>query len=1127
MAFNIIAVTTGIGGSFKISGDQRTKFPNNIEFRVFGSTGNDDPYTVQSTLLVTGLSVSGFQVVNLGDNDLNGFQEVDVGGVPGGKEVTDVTTVADIAGSLGGTHFLLDSPTTQYYVWYDVDGGSTDPAPAGRTPIEVDISTGDSADVVASATSAAIGANPDFNVGLAGPVVTVTNNAAGNVPDAVDVDAGFAIAVIIQGVGVVNTTATGLADDATEFTATIAVDGGTAQAIAVTGSLAQTYLELITEINIDLVDAVASIVDGNIRVTSDITGDESSILITDTGGDPLFVALTAFSAVSTAVPGGVTLSGFQVADVGGAIVNSNSTNLDDNGVREVTDVTTGADIAGSLNSTFFNLDTPGLDYYVWYNVSGGGVDPNPGGRVGIEVAISTGASANAVADATSAELDQETDFIATFSTNVVTVTNVAKGAAPNATDGSAPTGFGLAVTTPGSDGTVYTATIAIDGGGAQPIAVPGSNAQNYLELVNEINDDLTGATASITDGNVRITSDTTGTSSTVSIVDTGGSPLFGSLIDFVEILTAVTVTPTGLANDATVFTASVSIDGGGVQPIAVTGTTVQNYDGLLTEINTDIAGGTATIDSNRNLRITSATFDPSSTVDINTTVEVTTVADVAGSLNSTFFLLDSSSTGYYVWYDVSAGGVDPGVGGRTGIEVDISTNDIANTVAANTAAAIDLVIDLSASATLAVVTITDAIDVTDGSAPTVFTFAKSLINSLNLFQAINTAVPGEDDTVITVFSNVPDATVDGDIFLPGSYLLEFTDDNVNPPFMLEPETIDGPPGTTTSLSLIGRGTLNYGERFNENFLHLLENFASDGTEPTDPIVGQLWYDDAVNLLKIFDGSFNPLATGSTLTIQDESVAIPNSPHSTLNFIGSGVVATDSGGGVADITISVTSAGTIINDADGDTAIDVEDTVDEDIIRFDTGETPVGYGAVVDIMTLASSGLTISMGTANAVATGGAPISITAGTGNTTGDGGDISLVPGAGGASGEDGAVILNTTTFKELTTETVSAGATVIGSVAIPNNTSVLFEVLGVGRETGGQTIAKRIFGSIENTGGTTALVGSTSEDRTDSGGTAVDWDITAVADDASDELDLTVDDGGTETVEWKVSVKFLSVTQ
>jgi hypothetical protein len=44
----------------------------------------------------------------------------------------------------------------------------------------------------------------------------------------------------------------------------------------------------------------------------------------------------------------------------------------------------------------------------------------------------------------------------------------------------------------------------------------------------------------------------------------------------------------------------------------------------------------------------------------------------------------------------------------------------------------------------------------------------------------------------------------------------------------------------TSITLIGHGMPNYGEQQNENFLHLLENFAKN-EQPNNPIVGQLWY----------------------------------------------------------------------------------------------------------------------------------------------------------------------------------------------------------------------------------------------------------------------------------------------
>ena len=99
-----------------------------------------------------------------------------------------------------------------------------------------------------------------------------------------------------------------------------------------------------------------------------------------------------------------------------------------------------------------------------------------------------------------------------------------------------------------------------------------------------------------------------------------------------------------------------------------------------------------------------------------------------------------------------------------------------------------------------------------------------------------------------------------------SYTLKFSDttktDEVVVPAM--------PPGINTvdtSLSLVGRGYPNYGEKIAENFLHLLENFASS-LPPENPIEGQLWYDtsDPNNkVLRIMDGTATatrwPSATG--------------------------------------------------------------------------------------------------------------------------------------------------------------------------------------------------------------------------------------------------------------------------
>jgi hypothetical protein len=116
------------------------------------------------------------------------------------EEVTDITTVANVTSdTLAGKYFLLDSPTTAYYVWFDVSDGSTDPAPVGKTPIEVDITPGDTANEVATALQLALDAETDFSASVLSNVVTVTNAATGSVSDAVDVDTGFTINVTTQG----------------------------------------------------------------------------------------------------------------------------------------------------------------------------------------------------------------------------------------------------------------------------------------------------------------------------------------------------------------------------------------------------------------------------------------------------------------------------------------------------------------------------------------------------------------------------------------------------------------------------------------------------------------------------------------------------------------------------------------------------------------------------------------------------------------------------------------------------------------------------------------------------------------------------------------------------------------
>lgn len=59
--------------------------------------------------------------------------------------------------------------------------------------------------------------------------------------------------------------------------------------------------------------------------------------------------------------------------------------------------------------------------------------------------------------------------------------------------------------------------------------------------------------------------------------------------------------------------------------------------------------------------------------------------------------------------------------------------------------------------------------------------------------------------------------------------------------------------TSTSLSLIGKNYPGYGEFLNENFVHLMENFAST-TQPSPALEGQIWYDTSSRTLKVYNGS---------------------------------------------------------------------------------------------------------------------------------------------------------------------------------------------------------------------------------------------------------------------------------
>lgn len=75
---------------------------------------------------------------------------------------------------------------------------------------------------------------------------------------------------------------------------------------------------------------------------------------------------------------------------------------------------------------------------------------------------------------------------------------------------------------------------------------------------------------------------------------------------------------------------------------------------------------------------------------------------------------------------------------------------------------------------------------------------------------------------------------------------------------------DGTVDTSTSISLVGRNTANYGQFINQNFLNMLENFANS-SQPANPITGQLWYNTSKGIMQVFNGTYFKNVSSATVS----------------------------------------------------------------------------------------------------------------------------------------------------------------------------------------------------------------------------------------------------------------------
>jgi len=90
------------------------------------------------------------------------------------------------------------------------------------------------------------------------------------------------------------------------------------------------------------------------------------------------------------------------------------------------------------------------------------------------------------------------------------------------------------------------------------------------------------------------------------------------------------------------------------------------------------------------------------------------------------------------------------------------------------------------------------------------------------------------------------------------YIVNFTNKENKSPITV----FDNTSSTDTSLTFPGRNVTGYGQIIAENFLSLLENFASTN-QPINPVEGQLWYDSTggTQTLKIWDNTAWKAASG--------------------------------------------------------------------------------------------------------------------------------------------------------------------------------------------------------------------------------------------------------------------------
>jgi len=397
-----------------------------------------------------------------------------------------------------------------------------------------------------------------------------------------------------------------------------------------------------------------------------------------------------------------------------------TTVADEQGIQEVSEITTRDDSGGDLDGTYFLIYDIAGSVGVWFKeTSGSTTQPSTGANRHIQVTFTSGDGAGTIASLIQAQLNADSQFSASVLSDTVTITNVNKADVFDATDGAIPTDFTFVTAVDGKNPAslggnyfdiegnsgIYRVWFDVDNGSSapdltgvtgvevdvnsnDPASTVAAALQTELDLLADFNATVLNNEVTVEDQNVGIRADTQdgipGTGFTFDILTQGADAV--SIDGTYFILYDI--------NGAIAFWFDVD-DSGTTVPGSVPA------GARTVEINT-VTSGMSENDVAIEVEKAISASAPYTTALIEIS-KITTLPDVGDNLHSKYFLLNAAndSTEYYVWYNTSGtpGTGDPSLAGKTGIEVAITTNDTAISVASATATAIGLVADFSVSYT--------------------------------------------------------------------------------------------------------------------------------------------------------------------------------------------------------------------------------------------------------------------------------------------------------------------------------------------------------------------------------------------------------------------------------------------